>query len=262
MTDHPGLVAGQVAVVAGAGSGIGRAVAAAYVREGGRVLVADRSGAEQDVAREIGSAATPLSADMTDPARVESMVREAHARHGRLDAVINTVGVCDVFDPIVDLDPADFDRIVRVNLTSAFLSIKYAVPLMRAAGGGSIVTFSSVGGFAATEGIAAYSAAKAGIVMLTRSAALEYGPDNIRVNAVCPGPIRTPMNEPVFAEPGRYDALRASIAMDRVGEPDEVAEMAVVLASDRASFVTGVALPVDGGRLVSADSRRAATPEH
>jgi NAD(P)-dependent dehydrogenase (short-subunit alcohol dehydrogenase family) len=204
--------------------------------------------------------ATPVTVDMTDPQSVALMVTEALQLHGRIDALINCVGVCDVFARLIDLDPREFDRIVSVNLHSAFLGIRSVVPPMLAAGGGSIVNFASVGGIAATEGIGAYGASKAAVIMLTKTAALEYGIGGVRVNAVCPGPTRTPMFESV-PEPTVREIER-SMALGRIGEPSEVAEAAIFLASPSASFITGVALAVDGGRLVSADTRPEPPAQH
>ena len=251
-----GLVEGKVGIVTGGGSGIGRSLAELFVAEGGRVVVADRSGAEKEVADLLGDAAIAVSVDMLEPEAVEAMVATAVDRFGGIDALFNVVGVCDVFDKIADLSPENFDRIVGLNLKTAFLGMKYAIPHLLARGGGSIVNFSSVGGLAASEGIAAYASSKEGLLLLTKTGALEYGLQNIRVNAVCPGPTRTPILAGAMDESSpHYAALVASIALGRVAEPPEIAQVAVFLASDRASYITGATIPVEGGRTASAASR-------
>jgi NAD(P)-dependent dehydrogenase (short-subunit alcohol dehydrogenase family) len=262
-----GLVDGKVAIVAGGGSGIGRSVAELFVAEGGRVLVADRTGDEKAVvdglrAGSDGPAAVACSVDMVEPASVEAMVATAVEIFGGVDTLFNVVGVCDVFDRIADLSPDDFDRIMALNLKTAFLGMKYVIPRLLERGGGSIVNFSSAGGLAASEGLAAYGSSKAALLLLTKTAALEYGLENIRVNAVCPGPTRTPILAAAMDDSSpAYAALVASIALGRVGEPIEIAEVAVFLASDRASYVTGATVPVEGGRTASAASR-AVTLDH
>jgi len=251
-----GLVDGKVGIVAGGGSGIGRSVTELFVAEGGRVLVADRTGDEKAVADALGDAAVACSVDMLEPTSVEAMVGTALAAFGGIDALFNVVGVCDVFDRIVDLSPDDFDRIVALNLKTAFLGMKYVIPRLLDRGGGSIVNFSSAGGLAASEGLAAYGSAKAALLLLTKTAALEYGLDDIRVNALCPGPTRTPILAAALDDSSpAYETLVASIALGRVADPPEIAHVAVFLASDRASYITGATIPVEGGRTASAASR-------
>jgi NAD(P)-dependent dehydrogenase (short-subunit alcohol dehydrogenase family) len=238
-----GLLDGKVAVITGAGSGMAKASVQAFVDEGARVVAGDISGAEQDTAAEVGPAVIPVRCDVTAESDIAAMVQLAVEEFGQLDAMLNVAGIA-IPERVVDITQEGYDRTMDVHLRGIVFGMKHGIRAMLRNGGGSIVNWSAVGGLNGRASMAAYIAAKHGIIGATKTAAIEYGPDNIRVNAICPGSISTE-GMGATIEDSSYFAERA--AMQRVGRAREVAEVAVFLASDRASFVTGVALPVDGG---------------
>lgn len=243
-----GRIDGKVAIVTGAGSGIGRATAALLAREGARVVVADVTGAEQETASTIGEGAFAVHADVSKAADVEAMVAAAVDQFGRLDILFNNAGIEGAQAPTAECTEDTFDRVISVNLKGVFLGMKFAIPAMIQSGGGSIINAASVAGLVGFPNIPAYCASKGGVIQLTKTAALEYATQNIRVNATCPGIISTPMVERFS---GGTDAGREQMAalepVKRMGTADEVAALVLFLASDESSFVTGAALPVDGG---------------
>jgi NAD(P)-dependent dehydrogenase (short-subunit alcohol dehydrogenase family) len=234
----------KVAVITGAGSGMGKASVKVFVREGALVVAADISGAEQDTAAEVGGDVLPVHCDVSQEADVEAMMAVAVEKFGRVDAVLNVAGIADGC-MLADLTMELYDRLMDVDLRGVMLGMKHGIRAMLPTGGGSIVNWSSVGGLNGSAGTSVYAAAKHGIIGATKSASIEYGTQGIRVNTICPGFILTEIMA-VGAEDFIPD-IAAKAALNRAGQPYEVAEVGAFLASDRASFITGATIPVDGG---------------
>jgi NAD(P)-dependent dehydrogenase (short-subunit alcohol dehydrogenase family) len=237
---------GKIAVITGAGSGMAKASTKVFVREGANVVAADISGAEKDTAAEVGDAVRPVHCDVTEEHDVEATFQAALDEFGRVDAVLNVAGI-GAPEALHDLSMQEYDRITDVNLRGVLLGMKYGIRAMIAGGNrGAIVNWSSVGGLNASSfGTATYSATKAGVIAVTKAGAVEYGDRGIRVNAICPGFI---LSE-IMGASGRekFPEMVEKAALGRAGEPIEVAEVAAFLVSDRASFVSGAIIPVDGG---------------
>jgi NAD(P)-dependent dehydrogenase (short-subunit alcohol dehydrogenase family) len=242
----------KVVLVTGGGGGIGRASALAFARAGARVAVTDRdTAAGQETVqqvRAIGAEALFVQADVCQALEVESMVAQVVAHFGRLDCAFNNAGIEEEHLRLADCAEETFDRIMAVNVKGVWLCMKYQLAQMLAQGGGSIVNTASVAGLVGAPKMAAYSASKHAVIGLTKSAAVEYGRKNIRVNAVCPGVIRTVMFErAVQADPKLGSSVALLHPVGRIGEAQEVAAVVLWLSSDAASFVTGHAHTVDGG---------------
>lgn len=245
------MLSDKVVIVTGAGSGIGKSTALAMAMEGASLVLADinsdSGGNTLAQVKDLGAEAIFVTTDVSDAAQVECMVERAMDYFSRLDCAFNNAGIEGVMLPLDEIEPADFDRTITVNLRSSFLCMKYEALAMKKSGGGSIVNMASVMGLVSAPNLAAYSASKFGIVGLTYTAALEFAEQGIRVNAVCPGVVDTPMfTNKAKAQPGVLDGVLSSIPAKRLASPEEVAQAAIWLCSGLSSFVTGVALPVDG----------------
>ncbi|MFF3567513.1 SDR family NAD(P)-dependent oxidoreductase [Nocardia jiangxiensis] len=239
----------KVAVVTGAGSGIGKAIAQRFTEEGAKLVGASISDSAIRVAAELGGDAVGVQADVSDEADVQRIIATAEERFGRIDILVNNAGFGGGLMPLHEQTTENWDRVHGVNLRGVFFCMKYGILSMRRTGGGSIVNVSSATGLVGWKHHSVYGAAKAGVNQLTKAAALDYADDNIRVNAVCPGTIWTglvPMSqESPTPPPGIFRV--AGIPLDRWGLSDEIAAAALFFASDEASYTTGVVMPVDGG---------------
>ena len=248
-----GQLEGKAALVTGAASGIGRAAAIAFAREGARVVVSDvnAQGGEETVRiiEDSGGDAIWVPADVSDSSQVQALVHRTVSAYGRLDCAFNNAGITVTRrTPMVDLTEEEWDRLMGINLKGVWLCLKYEIPEMIRTGGGAIVNTSSTAGLVGSIGLASYVASKHGVAGLSKAAALEHSRDGVRVNAVCPGPIRTPLTEGVMAaNEGAEERYTSRAPMGRMGTPEEVAEAVVWLCSDAASFVTGHTMTVDGG---------------
>jgi NAD(P)-dependent dehydrogenase (short-subunit alcohol dehydrogenase family) len=243
---------GKVAIVTGGAAGIGAAAATALAEEGARVVIVDvQDERGEELAHQLtekGAVALYVHCDVADDRQVAAMVARTVDAFGHLDVAFNNAGIEGQPAPTADCTPDNWARTIAVNLTGVWHCMRHEIPRMLEAGGGSIINCSSVAGLVGSPNVPAYVASKHGVVGLTKTAALEYAETGIRVNAVCPGVIRTEMIDRFTAgDPEALEQLAASEPVGRLGTPDEVADAVVWLASDRSSFVTGQALAVDGG---------------
>ncbi|KGM50160.1 SDR family NAD(P)-dependent oxidoreductase [Pseudooceanicola atlanticus] len=244
---------GKVAIVTGAGSGIGRATAQRMAREGAKVCLVDVNEAGLADSLPEGDHIT-MTCDVSDEAQVKGVVDAVMAKWGRIDAVANNAGIACSKEPITGNDMATWTKVLGVNLIGVAHFIKHAGQVMCDQGSGAIVNTASVAGIRSGAGGNAYSASKAGVINLTMTAACDLGGHNVRVNAVCPGLIETGMTKPVFdyaRDAGKEDRLGSRCELRRYGRPEEIAAAICFLASDDASYITGQALPVDGGNTAS-----------
>lgn len=246
---------GKIAIVTGGGSGLGRAMALRFARDGARVIAADlnEAGAQETarLATEQGASAEQVVAralDVTNEQACSALVDATLAEHGKLDVMVANAGI-GTFGPIAKLSLADWQRVLDVNLTGVFLCAKYAFRAMQEAGGGVILATASVAGLEGTPNLGAYGPAKAGVIQLVKTIALEGARHNIRANALCPVWTTTPLVDALVADnPERgMERLRRMVPLGRLGQPEDVASVAAYLASDEASFISGIAMPIDGG---------------
>lgn len=247
-----GVLQGKTCFVTGGASGIGRATALLMAEEGARVILFDRNAQEgravQQAIEATGREALFCPGDVTSSADIAAAVAAGVQRFGRLDCAFNNAGIEGTHARLVDYDEAEFARVMAINVTGVFLCLQQEIPAMQRTGGGAIVNTASITGLVGWRGAPAYSASKHAVIGLTRSTALECAKQKIRVNAVCPGVIETPMGARVLQEnPGAREIITARHPMQRLGAPEEVARAVIWLLSDASSFTTGHALTMDGG---------------
>jgi NAD(P)-dependent dehydrogenase (short-subunit alcohol dehydrogenase family) len=250
--DRPaiGSLAGRVALITGAGSGLGRATAQTMAARGARIIGCDLAAGALDATTEslAGDGHHSLTADVSKPGAVDALIAEALSRAGRLDILVNSAGIAEGSGATIDHTAEHWQRIIDVNLTGTYLMCQAVARAMQCSGGGIILNISSIAGVVGLPRRTAYSASKAAVTMMTRVLASEWAVDGIRVNAVAPGYIRTPLTERLIAE-GRVDldAIQRRSPTGSMGTPQHVADALAFLASDEAVFITGAVLPVDGG---------------
>jgi NAD(P)-dependent dehydrogenase (short-subunit alcohol dehydrogenase family) len=250
-----GLLEGRVGLVTGAAGGIGRGIAVKLAKEGATVLVSDLAGEEERGAETValcaaaGSAATWQACDVTSGEAQDALVASLVRSHGRLDFAVNNAGVA-VHKELTEVSDQEYNRVLDINLKGIFLGMRSQLRQMVRQGGGAIVNMASVAGLTGVRDIGVYTASKHGIVGLTKNTAMEYGDRGIRVNCVCPNAIRTPLMD--VSPPAFVEALIAPQAIKRPGEVEEVGAPVAFLLSDKASFITGIALPIDGGYMTTA----------
>ncbi len=249
---------GKVALVTGGGTGIGAAIAARFVQDGARVCIAGRRREKlEETARALPAGSVLICpGDVSNHGDIRQMVAAAVKFGGKLDVLVNNAGV-DAMGSVTDLSPADWQKAIDINLTGPFLLMKETIPHMIASGGGSIINIASLAGVRAVPAMAAYCSTKAALIMLSKQVALEYGPQKIRCNAVCPGGTKTEMNRNALVLPisrrlgtdldGAYKYFTRSVPLRRAAEPWEIAGLCSFLASDDSAFMTGAELMIDGG---------------
>jgi NAD(P)-dependent dehydrogenase (short-subunit alcohol dehydrogenase family) len=243
--------AGKVALITGGSSGIGRSTAIKFGERGARVVVAARREKEGnetvEMIRKAGGEAMFVQTDVRIASQVENMVNQTVKKYGRLDIAFNNAGVGGIMARLVRTTEELFDELVDTNFKGVWLSMKYELPVMQKQGGGVIINNASIAGVATAERLSVYSGSKHAVVAISNAAATEYGKDNVRVVAVCPGWIKTRMTEELRAQKDADAMIQSSVPLKRMGEPEEVAEMVIWLASDAASFVTGGDFVISGG---------------
>jgi len=249
-----GKLDGKVALITGAGSGMGQATALLFASEGAKVGIVDYVTKEGQntvgMIKEAGGEAIFIQADISKATDTERMVETIVETYGRLDILHNNAGISQRMVPTAETTEEEWNRIIDVNLKGVFLGSKYAIPVMLKQGGGVIINTSSASGLEGWAGLGAYTASKGGVVLLTKTMALDYAGHNIRVNCICPGFIHTPMMDrqlPKDPQAKQAVTMRIQSPMGRVGQPQEIAKAALYLASDDSSYVTGAVLVVDGG---------------
>jgi NAD(P)-dependent dehydrogenase (short-subunit alcohol dehydrogenase family) len=250
---------GKVGLVTGGTSGIGRDTAILFAKAGANVVVAGRREPEGnetiELVRAAGSDGLFVKTDVSKSSEVDALIQKAVAKFGRLDMAFNNAGIEGVWAPIVRQSEEDWDRTININLKGVWLCLKYEIrQMLKQGGGGAIVNMASINGLIGAAGAATYSASKHGVVGLTKSAALETAKSGIRINAVCPAVIETPMGERLFGSPAVHKYVLSCHPIGRFGRPAEIAEAVLWMCSDRASFMTGQSLVLDGGFLAGQNS--------
>jgi NAD(P)-dependent dehydrogenase (short-subunit alcohol dehydrogenase family) len=255
-------LANKVAVITGAGSGMGKSMAEIFSREGAKVVLADISGQQNDVAAAIGDAAVPVQCNVADESDVQRMIAAAEEKFGRLDIMVNNAGFGGGMAPLHEQTTESWDRVHSVNIRGVFFGMKYAIISMLKTGGGTIVNVGSASGVVGWKHHSIYGAAKAGVHQLTKTAALDYADNNIRVNAIAPGTMWTGLVEAskTHATPPPGQPTLPGIPLNRWGLASDIANAALYLASDEAAYVTGVILPVDGGYCIGFSGMGAENP--
>ena len=242
---------GKIALVSGASKGIGAAMARALAESGARVVLSSRKQAAVDALaqefRQSGLEATGIAANIGNVDDIHSLVENTIEAYGGVDIVINNAAANPVYGPLQNTDAGAFDKIIDVNLKGPFELCKRVYPVLRERGGGSIINISSIGGLRPEAGIGIYSVSKAAIINLTRAMAQDWGADGIRVNAICPGLIKTRFSEALWNDPATHDRFVSQIPLGRIGEPEDLAGLAVYLASDASAYCSGGIYMVDGG---------------
>ncbi len=246
-----GVLNGKVAIVTGASRGIGRAIAEAFSREGARVVICGRKQETLDqVASEIGQSVKPIACHVGRPDQIASMIAITERIFGPIDVLVNNAATNISFGPCLEADEAQFDKMVEINMKSAFRLVKAIAPGMCARGSGSIVNIASIAGLRPQRYSLLYSMTKAALIMMTQSYALELGQKGVRVNAIAPGLIQTALSEHYWMDEAQRHTLLGKQPIPRLGQPSDVAELALLLASEKGSYITGQTLVVDGGFLL------------
>ncbi|PEL13248.1 SDR family NAD(P)-dependent oxidoreductase [Bacillus sp. AFS017336] len=244
----------KIAIITGGGSGIGRATAIRFAKEGAKIVIADlndKTGEEAlGLIKELGAEAIFVKTNVADSKSIQNLINKTVNHFGGIDILFNNAGIGNSELRSVDLDEAEWNSVIDTNLKSVFLGIKYAIPELIKSGNGVIINTASLLGLKGKKFVSAYNASKGGVILLTQNAALEYGKYNIRVNAIAPGIIDTNIIERWKNDERKWPIMSRANALGRIGSPDEVASVALFLASEEASFVTGTTLSVDGGGLI------------
>jgi len=242
----------KVAIVTGASRGIGRSIAEVFVREGAQVVICGRKQDTLDqVAKEIGPGVKPLACHVGKSADIEALVAKTTKEFGRIDILVNNAATNIAQGPVLEMDEGQFDKMIEVNLKSTFRLMKLIAPGMCERGSGSIINIASIAGLKPQFHGMLYSLTKAALIMMTQSYAVELGPKGVRVNAIAPGLIQTVLSEYYWKDPARLDKQVGHQPIRHLGQPVEIAEIALMLASDKASYMTGQTLVVDGGYLMT-----------
>jgi NAD(P)-dependent dehydrogenase (short-subunit alcohol dehydrogenase family) len=240
-----GRLQGKIAVITGAGSGMGKAMVARFCEQGAKVVAVDISGKQHAVAEQFGDSCVGFHADVSSSDDVQAMLQKAVDHYGRLDVLCNNAAIQGYLRPTAEYEVEEFDRVMAVNARSVFLGMRYAIPLMLKSGGGSIVNTASMASKVAFPQLIAYAASKGAVMMMSKNAAVEYGEQGIRVNCFCPGAIKTGMTDSMPAE--YINAVIQANPVKRIGRAEEIADLALFLASDESSFITGTEIVIDGG---------------